>query len=259
MTAAATRSVVRIAREVKSLHDQDEQLGQLKQKTEAEQRDIRLKVGRLVKDLGGDERQRIAEVSGYTVGRLRDYALMAVAWPEGTYPDQANYTAMEEIKGHPDRFTWIAENPDASKRDAREWRGGKVDTPSRWAPEVKASFIDEALKDPEVRKRVTDAEMGAQVAADASAYSRLRADGRTSSDGHHAQDVGDVARLWQEARALARKIDSWTEDARALRVSQDDKDYLLGAVEEMVIAVTAAKNHINSTDAAFAALLGEDR
>lgn len=250
-----TRNIAAIAKKVKQLHDRDQELSKARLLTKREQREVRLEIGALVYELDDTGLKKVAEISGYTTARLENFSFTRAQWPEGTYPEDCSYTVMEELARDPERFSKVTAG--MSKRDARAARGGKVDTPSRWSADVKAEFVRQALADPDVAGQITDAVMNAAIAADAEAYERLRSGRQTGSAGHD-DSIDAVGRLAARAQSIARMIDGWTEEARQLRVSEADKELLLGAVEPMLIAAVAAKNHIESTDAAFASLLQED-
>lgn len=148
-----SRTEIQIAEEVKNLHAQDDALSKVRAKTKVEQREIRLRVGTLISQVNESSLPMIAEKSGYTVARLKDFAFVRKQWPEGKFPADANYTALEELARDPERFSKITSG--MSKRDARAAKGGKVDTPSRWSDDVKADFIKEALaNNPEVARQI---------------------------------------------------------------------------------------------------------
>lgn len=223
--------LTRLAKEVKALHERDDELGKLRQKTAVEQRDLRLAIGEKVTGLDDVETRAVAQVAGLEPARLRNYAFVRAQWPDGTFPADAHFTSMEELARDPDRFTKLKSG--MSKRDAREAKGGRVDTPSRWSPTVKADYVREALNDPEVARQVMRDQ--ATRAAVAEAEWDARRERQATKDLTNPRDKR--LRENTERLELLRSLDNVRfAIARAVAKAQDlklggDKDLIASANE----------------------------
>ena len=247
----------KIAEEVKTLHDRDEQLSKERAKNKIEQRDVRLKIGHLVKDVPEHLRSELSARTGYTVARLKDFERCRLAWPEGSFPNDANYTALEELSRDPNRFTKIKAG--MSKRDAREAKGGKVDTPSRWAPEVKTAFLREALSDPEVARQIaSDVEIRSTIAkAENEAYRERRSqrDLDPSSKAMRQTVSGDdivrqiIGARYKINRALDQAMDEGLTNAK--------RSEALEALAELTTTIAWFESYLNSGDTSFEQALDE--
>jgi len=246
-----TRSLLEIAKEVKSLHDRDEALSKARAKTKVEQRDVRLRIGQLVTQVPVEQLGVVAEKSGYAVARLKDFALVREAWPEGTFPDDASYTPLEELARDPERFAKITAG--MSKRDARAARGGKVDTPSRWSSQVKSDFIKEALADPEVARQVAeDVQTRASIARaenDLFREHRNRRDLDPASKNLRQTVSGDdiirriIAARYEINRALDQAMDEGLTTAKRAEARQ--------ALAELTTTVSWFSSFLESGDTSF--------
>lgn len=251
-----------IAREVHQLRDQDEALSKARVKTKVEQRDVRLRVGELVADLSEQEVALVAKESGYTTARLGNFAFVYKQWPKGSYPEDISFTPLEELARHPDRFSLIESG--MSKRDARAARGGRVDTPSRWSPEVKMDFIKEALADPAVARQVaSDASTRSIIAR---AENDLMREDRTRRDADPSYKVtrqavsgDDIVRRIVNARYdINRALDQAMEDG----LTDPKRQEALEALAELTTTVDWFRSYLESGDTSFEqaleALLSEE-
>lgn len=244
--------------EVKHLREEDEALDKTRAQAKVKQRDVRLRVGALVSQLDESEIPVLAARSGYPDSRLKAFARVRAAWPDGSFPADIGYTPLEELARHPDRFTLI--RPGMSKRDAREARGGMVDTPSRWSPQVKADFVREAMSDPTVARRIADdVQTRAHLArAESEAYHERRSlrdlePGRKVERHRLAQD--EVERLLDNARyALNRALDVAMDADLSEDVLLAIRNGSFATVEE---SVTWMREFLASGDTTFEAALHE--
>lgn len=246
-----TRRLSDLAGEVKRLHDRDEALSRERQKNKQEQRDIRLHIGRLVTGVSEGELGELARRSGYTAARLKDFRAVAAAWPKGSFPAEAHFTALEELRRDPERFTKI--KTAHTKRDARAAKGGKVDTPSRWAPDVKADFIKEALADPDVAREVArDINSRASIARgeqDVYRESRERRDLDPAFKASRQTVAGDdVIRQLTNARYMVnRALDQAMSDGMTDAKRSEARD----AVRELATSVDWIQSYLDSGDTSF--------
>lgn len=257
-----TRSLLTIAKEVKSLHDRDEALSKTRVKTKVEQREVRLKIGALVNQVPAESLHVVAEKSGYTEARLKNFAFVRTQWPDGTFPNDISYTPLEEIARHPDRFQLIKSG--MSKRDARAAKGGKVDTPSRWAPGVKAAFIKEALADPDIARAIaSDVSTRAIIAQAENALFRDERSRRDLDSAHKnmRQTVSgdDIIRLITHARySINRALDQAIDDGLT-EVKRAEARKALG---QLATSITWFSSYLDSGDTSFEeqleALLGQE-
>lgn len=244
-------ALLRIAEEVKTLHDQDEALSKARVKTKVEQRDVRLKIGALVTQLPADQLAFVAERSGYAQARLKDFAFVRDRWPEGSFPDDVSYTPLEELARNEDRFTLIQAG--MSKRDARAARGGRVDTPSRWSPAVKAEFIKESLSDPEVaRAAAGSVETRAAIARAENDIYREERDRRDRDPSYKSsrQTVSgdDIVRGITGMRYTANRL---LEQAMDQGLTKSKRKEALEALAELSTSLGWLESYLNSGDTSF--------
>jgi hypothetical protein len=257
-----TRSLQKVREEVKALNDKDQALTKVRAKTKIEQRDLRLAIGRIASVLQTDaEFEAVAEYSGLTIARLKDYVFVYQQWPAGTFPADSNYTALEELARDEDRFTKIT--PGMSKRDARAAKGGKVDTPSRWSPKVKADFIKESLNDPEVAKEIAQdrAARAAMAEAEWQSMQARRAQQDITNPGRSA------ARQTTEVAELTRSLDNIRYAlgkalTKAIDLGVAGRDDVLDAFQDVTLMHDGLRDYLNSGatdfDAALVAFLDEE-
>lgn len=239
-----------IAQEVRTLHDKDEALSKVRLKSKVEQRDVRLRIGELVNQVTEAQLPVIAQQSGYTVARLKNFAFVRTQWPNGSFPADVSFTPLEELVRDEDRFTLIASG--MSKRDARAARGGKVDTPSRWSPAVKADFIAEAVSDPEVAAAL--AANPEARAAMAEAEWQRREDARRINDltnpGFKAQrERTELQELVRDIDNLRYRVGRAVDQAMELEAAGDP--HLVETVAELKNAVGWLDSYTNGGDTAF--------
>lgn len=254
----ASRTLHALAEEVRKDNERDEALTKIRSKTKVEQRDLRLKMGQTAAVLQTDQEfSYVAGHAGLTVARLKDYVFVRKQWPNGTFPADSNYTALEELARDADRFNLIT--PGMSKRDARAAKGGKVDTPSRWSPKVKADFVKEAMSNPEVAR---------QIAGDQSARAAMaEAEWALAQERRAAKDAANPGRKAirenTEKAELLRSLDNIqyalvkaVEKARDLGVS-GDVDFV-AAAREVEIAASWLTTVTPDFDTALARLTEEN-
>ena len=253
-----------IAQEVQTLHDRDEALSQARLKSKVEQRDVRLRIGALVNQVPDDHLNVIAEQSGYTVARLRDFALVRTAWPDGKFPDDVSYTPLEELARDPERFDKIASG--MSKRDARAARGGKVDTPSRWSAQTKARFIAESMADPEVARSVASdvAVTGAIAKAEHTLYREARDQRDIHDPGHKGMrqtNTGHdiVRRLIMARYGVSHSLDQAMDEG----ITDDLRELVTAEIDRLQDALSWFRSYLVDGDRSFEqelqALLGEEK
>lgn len=257
-----TRSLQKVREEVKALNDKDQALTKVRAKTKIEQRDLRLSIGKIASVLQTDaEFDAVAEYSGLTVARLKDYVFVRQQWPDGSFPADSNYTALEELARDEDRFNLI--KPGMSKRDARAAKGGKVDTPSRWSPKVKASFVKDALNDPEVAKEIAQdrAARAAMAEAEWQAMQSRRAQKENLNPDRKAN------REITEAAELLRSLDNIRYAlgkalTRAIDLGVSGREDVLDAFADITLMHDGLRDYLNSGatdfDAALTAFLDEE-
>lgn len=252
-----------IAEEVKALNDKDQQLAKLREKTKVEQRDLRFDIADKAAKLTTDEEFAfVAEVSGLAVARLRDYIFVRAQWPKGTFPADVHYTALEELARDPERFDKIKSG--MSKRDARAAKGGRVDTPSRWTPDVKAAYVREALADPEVARQVAS-DRAARTAMAEAEWERQRerqAQAELASPGRKAmRETTEKLELLRSLDSIHYAIGRAVAKAQELELGGDQD--LIAAAADVVTAAgwlsEYAAGGATGFDDALARLLEENR
>lgn len=254
-----TRTLHTLAEEVKSLQEQDDALTKARAKTKVEQRDLRLKMGQMVSVLQSDlEWTYVADRSGLTVARLKDYAFVRAQWPDGTFPADSNYTALEELARDEDRFAKIT--PGMSKRDARAAKGGKVDTPARWSAKTKADFASESAKDPEVAKAMVQDPAFRAALAEAEWQARQARRAAETPGRKQARVSTEKAELLRSVDNIRYAIGKAVSKAIDLGMAGDGDllDVAAEASDAMSWLTEYAASGDTTFDAALAALLDEE-
>ena len=213
-----TSNYFQLVAQIREFKAKDDAATAAKDRSNREQRQARFAMGRCWLQCPEDQREQLATDAGVSRTLLRNYAATAQAWPDGSYPDDASYTVLEELRLAEDRFDLI--KPGMSKRAARQARGAvRSDTSSRWTPAQKAMEAKRFLDDPEVARqlladqdiRITLAKAElARTNRQRDAHERLNPARRASRERVEYLEVR--TQLANARRAVARVLDTVMEN-----------------------------------------------